>query len=458
MKFRNCIDLLEEHGELVNITAPVSPHLELAAIVKRMITVSPLAPVLLFHAIESCSFPCVANLFATTDRISALLTGSDGLCLLQRMVQLDDSINSFSSFMGRISSAQEFGLRQVPAPKMVRHDDFSILPAIKVWPHDAGSYLSLAVVVCRTRQGDRVNCGIYRVQIHGARQATIRFRAGSDGQKIFAEYQKYNEPMPIAIVLGCDPALMFSAVFPLSAETSEFCFASYIQQQPICYYTSELNSLPIPSPSEIVIQGSIDPTMTLPEGPFGNHEGYYSEIEQCPVFNLERIESRCNAVIPTTMVGGPPTENMVLGSYIAQLIIPLVKREIPQVLQVVMPPETIFHGCAFIQLSVDSQIEIVKQQVRVHPLFLHSKLIIFVDVEIDIAHPSLLFWRVMNHYHHSHGRVNIGSGEQIVIDATGCCATDHRLRSDLEIEKQVTSRWHELGLELLMLNKGSAER
>lgn len=448
MKFRCCIDLLHNNGELVDVTAPVSPHLEMAAIVKRVMTQSSLSPALLFHSVEESSFSCVANLFGTTDRISMILSGRDGVDIDQRMAQLDVSIQSFETFMNWLSAQDDFKPKRVRPPEMIRHDDFSALPAIKVWPQDAGPYLSLAVVISRTRQGQRVNCGIYRVQIHGPHQATIHFRPGSDGEKIFAEYQKYNELMPIAIVLGCDPALMFSAVFPLSIQTSEFCFASYIQQKPISFYCSELSSLPIPTSSEVVIQGSLDPTMTLPDGPFGNHEGYYGDVKQCPVFHLERIESCCNAVMPITMVGGPPTENMVLGCYISKLIIPLVKRQIPQVLDVFMPPETIFHGCAFVQLRLDDQLETVKQHVQNHPLFIHSKLLAFVDDEIDVHNPNHLIWRVMNHYHHNGNKMNIGTSEQIVIDTTGCCSKhQHRLHSDAEIEKKVSHRWHELGFD-----------
>lgn len=448
MKFRCCIDSLQNNGELKEITASVSPHLEMAAIVKRMIKQSPFSPALLFRSIEESSFSCVANFFGTPVRISMILSGNDGVSLAQRMAQLDDSLDSFSSFMSWLSAVVEFEPKKVSPPEMIRLDDFTDLPAIKVWPDDAGHYLSLAVVISQTRQGQRVNCGIYRVQIHGSHQATIHFRPGSDGQKIFSEYQKYNESMPITIVLGCDPALMFAAVFPLGSHTSEFCFASYIQQEPVSFYCSELSSLPIPTPSEVVIQGSLDPAMTLPEGPFGNHEGYYSDIEQCPVFNLERIESRRDAVIPTTMVGGPPTENMVLGSYLSQLIIPLVKRQIPQVLEVFMPPETVFHGCAFIQLRVDDQLETVKQQVQAHPLFVHSKFLVFVDGEIDVNQPQELFWRVINHYRHSGFKLNSASSEQIVIDTTGRCFTQNqRLHPSTEIEKKVSSRWHELGLD-----------
>lgn len=455
MKFHNCINLLYNTSELVEITAAVSPHLEMAEIVNQVVAQSPLSPALMFHSVEGSVFSCVANLFGTTDRISMILSDKDSVNLAQRMKRLDRSITSFAAFMSWLATANEFKPKKVCPAEMICHDDFSALPAIKVWPQDAGTYLSLAVVICQTRKGQQVNCGIYRVQIHGSHQATIRFRPGSDGQKIFAEYQKNNEPMPVAVILGCDPALMFAAVFPLSAGISEFCFASYIQQQPVTYYCSELNSLPIPTASEVVIQGSLDPIRTLAEGPFGNHEGYYSDVEQCPIFNLERIESRINPVIPITMVGTPPTENMVLGSYIAELMIPLVKRQFPQVVEVFMPPETVFHGCAFVQLLVDNQLEAVKQQLQHHPLFTHSKFIVFVDEEIDVHRPHQLFWRLFNHYLHSDKKFNIGTAERIVIDATVNRIVPHSLRFCTETKKNVSDRWHELGLDSINYRTGS---
>lgn len=456
MEFRRCIELLHRSGDLVDITASVSPRLEMAAIVNRVVAESQLSPALLFHAVSKSSFPCVANLFGTSDRISKILSAVDGVDISTRMAQLDSTIESFESFMDWLSIKEDFKPKRVCPPEMIRHEDFSALPEIVVWPQDAGHYLSFAVIISQTMQGKRVNCGIYRVQLHGSHRATVHFRPGSDGQKIFAEYQKNNEQMPIAIVLGCDPALMFAAVFPLGNQTSEFCFASYIRQQPIPYYTSELNTLPIPTQSEIVIQGSLDPTMTLPEGPFGNHEGSYCDVVQCPVFTLERIESRSNALMPVTMVGGPPTENMVLGSYIAELIVPLVKRQIPQVLKVYIPPETVFHGCAFVQLSVDEQIADVKKQVQSHPLFVRSKLLVFVDDLLDIDQPQQLYWRVMNHYLHNGNKMNLDNSKRIVIDTIGCSEKKLRLlQPNPEIEKKVSIRWHEFGLNSIVENRGS---
>jgi len=453
MEFRNCIDLLRGASELVDVTVPVSPQLEMAAIIKRVVAQSNSCPALVFHSISSSSFSCVANLFGTADRLSMILSSSDGINIAQRMSQLDDSVRSFDSFMRWLSTQDHFKPRRVCPPEMTLHEDFSAFAEIKVWPHDAGHYLSLAVVISQTRTGQQVNCGIYRVQIHGPHQATIHFRSGSDGHKIFSEYQKHNESMPVTIILGCDPALMFAAVFPLSKQINEFTFASYIRQKPVSYYCSELSSLPIPMHSEIVIQGSLDPFKTLAEGPFGNHEGYYGDSVQCPVFTLKRIESRQDAVMPVTMIGTPPTENMVLGSYIAQLIIPLVKRQIPQVLDVYMPSETIFHGCAFVQLYVDEQLERVKEQVLSHPLFARSKLLVFVDDQVDVDQPQQLMWRVMNHYLHSDKKLNQGIPEQVVIDTVSCLK--QRLLPNVEIENMVSDRWHELGLESLTRNKGS---
>ncbi|MBW2184962.1 MAG: UbiD family decarboxylase, partial [Deltaproteobacteria bacterium] len=158
MKFRCCIELLQNNGELKEVTAPVSAQLEMAAIVKRQLTKSSSSPALLFRSIEECSFSCMANLFGTTDRISMILSGNDGDSLDQRMAQLDDGLDSFSSFMSWLSAADECKPKRVCPPDMIQLDDFSDLPAIKVWPEDAGHYLSLAVVICRTRQGQRVNC------------------------------------------------------------------------------------------------------------------------------------------------------------------------------------------------------------------------------------------------------------------------------------------------------------
>lgn len=250
--------------------------------------------------------------------------------------------------------------------------------------------------------------------------------------------------MPVVIVLGCDPALTFSAGFPLPSEADEFQFAAFIQQSPVNVFTSEVHGLPVPTPSEFVLEGFVDPQQTLPDGPFGNHQGFYSDGVQCPTFHLHRLSARTDAILPATAIGPPPMETCVFGQAFVALILPLLQREIAQVIDIYMPAETIFVGCTLIRIRVDDEIDTVKKQLCRHPLFNHVKLLVFVDEAIDVQHPQQVFWRVMNQPLDRAVQMNTG---RIIIDATGWAKDGRKeVLYPEQVERQVTERWQEYGL------------
>lgn len=449
MDLKSLIAVCEANHEFVPISAPVTGQLELAAIVRRVMLKSTTPPVLHFTCVDQGDVSCITHLFATKERIAHHLIGNDGVSLHERMNALSPSVCSYHRFMDYLHASFEDDFEKCSTPQMSSLNDLSQLPTLKYWPNDAGSYLSLAVAICRNKDNQQINCGVYRIQIHGPYQATVHFLPNSDGYKLFTEYQKCGEPMPVALVLGCDIALIFAAVFPLASAISEFTFAHFIQNQPLKVYQSQHYSLPIPIASQVVIEGYIDPNDTLIDGPFGNHEGYYSEARLCPVLYVQNIVARDKPIIPITVVGPPPNENMVLGSYITDLLIPLVKREIPQVIAIVMPQETIFHRCAFVQLHVDNEIETVKEQIKRHPLFIHSKLLVFVSDDIDVMNPHMLYWHVINYAHRNQIHLNFCYEKQVVIDVTANSNGLSKLTYDHNMTQQIQSRWLELGLGVL---------
>ncbi|MEA3465736.1 MAG: UbiD family decarboxylase [Thermodesulfobacteriota bacterium] len=444
MHFRHHVAQIRSYGNLITIQAPVSPTLELSAIVNRVVKQQSPSPALLFAQVCGSRWPIMFNMFGVQQRISSILSGSDGVSAGQRIRLLGNEVSGYLSFGSWLAKQPDLSPQYVESPPMIDGIDLSMLPQLQIWPEDAGSYLSMSVVISRTLSGQHVNCGMYRIQLHDSHLATIHWRPGSDGQRIFDEYRKAEQLMPVVIVLGCDPALTFSAGFPLPPEADEFQFAAFIQQTPVNVFTSKVNGLPVPTPSEFVLEGFVDPQQTMSDGPFGNHQGFYSDAVQCPTFHLHRLSARADAILPATVIGPPPMETGVLGQAFVTLILPLLQREIAQVIDIYMPLETIFVGCTFIRLRVDDEIDKAKEQLSQHPLFDRAKLLVFVDESIDVQQPQQVFWRVLNQQLDRAVQMNTG---RIVIDATGWRKDGrNEVLFPEHVEHQVTERWREYGL------------
>lgn len=444
MHFRQHLDQIRTSGYLTTIQAPVSPTLELSAIVNNVVKQQLQSPALLFTNVRGSRWPILFNIFGGEQRLTSVLTAADGVRADQRIHLLADEVTGYRSFGSWLATQPSLNPTHVEHYAMCSCRDLSIFPQLQIWPQDAGCYLSMAVVVSRTLSGQHINCGLYRIQLHDSHRATIHWRPGSDGKRIFDEYRNVGKPMPVVIVLGCDPALTFAAGFPLPSEADEFQFAAFIQQSPVKVFTSELNGLPVPIPSEFVLEGFVDPQQTLPDGPFGNHQGFYSDVVQCPVFHLSRLATQVNAIFPATVIGPPPMETCLFGQAFVTLILPLLQLEIAQIVDINMPAETIFIGCTLISLRVDDEIDTVKEQLVNHPLFNNSKLLVFVDEAIDVQQPNLVFWRVLNQPFDR--TVHMHSG-RVVIDATDWVQTGRKeVLFPEHIERQIAERWQDYGL------------
>ena len=449
MPFRSYLQSLRVRSECKEISAPVAPELELAAIVNRATSTCTAASnvPLLFTAVDNLPAAILANLYGTPQRIEQILTGVDGVTLPERIAATDKfaihNIGGVESFAGWLSQQQDFITVKEPDVEMTPLINLDCLPQIKVWPQDAGCYLSMAVVISRSLDGQRISCGLYRLQFHSKTHLTIHWRPGSDGVALFAEYQAAGIAMPIAIVLGGDPVLTYAACFPLPAQVSEYCFATFIKQQPLEVISSAVHGLPVPASCEYLLEGTVSVTHKLDDGPFGNHQGFYSGRVMCPVVDVSRVIARSKPIMPVSIIGPPPTESAVIGSSFMPILLPLLRRDIAQLIDVYMPMETIFHGCALISIEVDGRLPEIIQQLKKCPLLSSSKLLVFVDGSIDVQRPLQVFWRIVNQQDKYPIKIIDGT---CIIDATGSYKKGSTmLVADSGIERLVDTRWQEFG-------------
>ncbi|MDY0189171.1 MAG: UbiD family decarboxylase [Desulfuromonas sp.] len=442
---RENLSRLQSYKDLATVTVPVSGDLELAALIRRSYHRNPALPALLFTAVAQSKWTILANLFGTKQRCAQLITAGQTSSLSSCSKQLPQHVGSVASFGAWLQSLTALQPRFDKSVPMSSISGLFQLPRLQIWPEDAGMYLSMAVVIWRSITTDQVSCGLYRVQIHSDKQASFHWRQGSDGARDYVQYRQRGIDMPVTIVLGGDPALTFAAAAPLPSGTDEYRFAAFLQQQPLDVVLSEVNGLPVPTQCEFILEGLVSPHGSLTDGPFGNHQGFYSQPTDCPIFNLVRISARDQAIFPVSIIGPPPSESSAIGGSFSDFYLPLLQREIAQLLDIYMPEETVFHGCAMIRLRVDSMLEQVKEQLRSSLLLHHSKLLIYVDEDIDVRQPQQVFWRAINQF--SPDIVQCSAG-QMEIDTTQWRQQQRRLlSSDPKIEQLLTQRWGEYGLE-----------
>jgi len=450
MPLRKFISELEKGDVLQRVSVPVCPDLELAAITDRACKTRDGGNALLFEQVTGFPFPLATNLFGTSSRMALAL----GVPSLENFGQrLSDSLQNSAGLNATERLKNLLGddrLHPVidPSPccrEVIAEPDLSIIPALRFWPKETIPSLTLPLVFTAGPDTGEQNCGMYRVQIHDADCATINFGTSSGGNKHLDAWRKKNEPMPVAIVLGGDPALIWAAGAPLPNKCDELQMAAWVtgRQQPVAPCLSQL--LQVPADAEFVIEGFIQPGETRTEGLFGNHTGGYVSNPAAPLFRVTAISHRHGAICPATLVGPPPMEDCYLAKASERLLLALLKIDYPQIRELHLPMETIFHGCALLAvegLKEGDGVELIRDLWSNSPLR-RSKLLVLLDNDIDIRNRSLSYWRTINRL--AENRILTDQG-RIGIDATGIDPAT-LVEGDQETADLVMRRWPEYGLD-----------
>jgi 4-hydroxy-3-polyprenylbenzoate decarboxylase len=324
--------------------------------------------------------------------------------------------------------------------------DLRQLPALHCWPGDGGRFLTQPLVFTRDPETGRNNCGMYRVQLFGRDEATLRWRPGSDGGRHQEAWAERNKPMPVAIALGGDPAAIYASCAPLPEGADELALAGWLRRRPLAMTSCLTNELAVPAAAEFIIEGLVEPGNRRMEGPFGNHRGSYDPAAPAALLRVTAITHRRNPLFPATITGPPPMESGYLAKLSERLLLAPLQTDFPQIIDINMPMEAIFHGVTLLAVRREQEGDIAElaRALWGRKPFNRSKLLMFVDEQADVQDARGCFWRAINRVDVE--RDLLRDGQRLAIDATRL--TGQPLTLDPAVKDLLECRWAEYGLDL----------
>ncbi len=414
MKYRDLRDFiaqLEAKGELKRIRYPADPNLEITEICDR--TLRTQGPALLFENPKGYSIPLLGNLFGTPHRV-ALGMGEESVEALREVGKLlaflkepdppkgmKDAFSKLPIFK-QVLNMNPRELKSAPCQGTILQGadiDLGRYPVQTCWPGDAGPLITWALVVTRGPHKARQNLGIYRLQVIGRNKVIMRWLAHRGGALDFREWQQARpgEPFPVAVALGADPATILGAVTPVPDTLSEYAFAGLLRGDKTEVVKCRLSELQVPASAEIVLEGFIHPGETAPEGPFGDHTGYYNEVEEFPVFAIECITQRERPIYHSTYTGRPPDEPAVLGVALNEVFVPILQKQFPEIVDFYLPPE----GCSYRMAVVSMKKQYPGHAKRVMfgvwsflRQFMYTKFVIVTDDDVNVRDWKDVIWAI----------------------------------------------------------------
>ena len=487
---REYIAFLEHHGDLRRITAPVDPELEITEIAHRLLRAD--GPALLFENVIGFDMPVAVNLFCSHRRMNWALDMDNADALASRLESMIEMVqggppsgivNKLRT-LGRlihVGSFQPKTVRQAPCQEVVlTGEDVNLyqLPVIKCWPMDAGPYITLPLVITKDPNTGVQNYGIYRMQVFDQSTTGMHWQTHKVGARHYrASGDREDERLEVAVALGGDPVAIWTGSAPLPPDIDEMLLAGFIRDEGVELVPAKTVDLMVPAHAEIILEGYVIPGEERLEGPFGDHTGYYSLAEPYPVFHVTTITRRHSPIYPTTFVGRPPTEDYWMGKVTERVFLPLIRLILPEVVDINMPAEGIFHNLVLVSVKKEYPGQARKVIYGLWGLGLLSlaKVIVVVDHFVDVQNPSEVAWRVANNLNPGTDLIiadgpiddlDVASptprfGSKMGIDATrkGPDEGYHRewppdIEMSEEIQQRVSRRWSELGLDDLIPSHG----
>ncbi len=481
---RDFIEKLKNEDELLIITAEVDPYLEVTEICDRVLRSN--GPAILFTNPKGSSIPLLANLFGTSKRV-AMGMGADSVDALKEIGKLlsflkepeppkglKEAWKTLPIYKKVLDMSPKFISNAPCQTCIVSGEDINLadFPIQTCWPGDVAPLISWGLVVTQGPSKSRQNMGIYRQQLIARNKVIMRWlshRGGAlDYQDWLVSYPL--EPFPVSVVLGADPATILAAVTPVPDTLSEHAFAGLLRGKRTHLTRSTLSDLPVPASAEIVLEGFIYPNETAIEGPFGDHTGYYNEVEEFPVFTVERITHRKDPIYHSTYTGRPPDEPAVLGVALNEVFVPILQKQFPEIVDFYLPPE----GCSYRMALVSIRKQYPGHAKRVMMgvwsylrQFMYTKFIVVVDSDINIRNWEDVIWAITTRMDPERDTTFIkntpidyldfaspvaGLGSKMGLDATNKMPGETQrewgtpIVMDESVKKRVSQRWSEFGL------------
>ena len=481
---RDFIRLLEEKGELVRISEPVSRDLEITEIVDR-VAKSPVDKnkALLFENVEGFDMPVAINLFGSEKRMALGLHAESldeigsrlGALLDMKLPQgMKALIGRGNQILGALKSMapKPTVKRNAPCQEVAHQEDASLdsLPILKSWPLDGGRFITLPQVITRDPEKNTRNVGMYRLQVMDKKTLLMhwqRHKGGAEHERVAKS--KGEKIFPAAIVLGGDPAAMWSASAPLPPNIDEYLLAGWLRNKSLDMVECVTQPIKVPAQAEIIIEGYVDVNEQQAEGPFGDHTGYYTPVEYFPTFHVTAITHRKNPIYPATVVGIPPMEDVWMGKATERIFLPLMQLFMPEIVDVHLPAAGVFHNLALVSIKKRFPGHARKVIHGLWGLGLMSltKAIVVMDDWVDVQNPNIAAWQALGNTDWKrdlilteggvdqldHAAPMQSYGGKIGIDATAKLPEEGHPREwpqpvsmDDETKKRVDAIWDSLGI------------
>ncbi len=405
---REFIRALEQNKELKRIPFEVDPLLEITEFADRAVKGG--GPALLFEKPKGYGMPVLINAFASMRRMELAFEVKSVDEIAARIAEFLE-MRMPVGLMGKLKMLPMIAEVGAFFPKIVskgacqevvRTERFSLLdyPILQCWPEDGGRFITLPLVFSRNPDTGKRNCGMYRMQVYNERTAGMHWQTHKQGAEHYRRMEKHGRPrMDVAVAIGADPATMFSAILPLPPDLDELMFTGFVRETPVEMVKCQTCDLEVPANAEIVLEGYVEFGELRPEGPFGDHTGYYSLADEYPVFHVNAITQRKDPIYATTIVGPPPMEDYYMGKAIERIFLPLMRLQLPEVRDIAMPPEGIFHNLILVAIrkSYPGQARKVMHAIWGTGQAMFSKVIVVVDEDVDVQNYREVAWKALNH-------------------------------------------------------------
>ncbi len=399
--------LLEKKGELKRVKTPLSPYLEIAEVTDRVSKA--VGPALFFENPKDSRFPVVTNAFGSFPRMHLALN-CDNLDAMAGRIDEFLEMEKPEGLIQKLKLLPKLARMAGIFPKEVSHGpcqdvvltgedvDLSILPVLTTWPGDAGPFITLPVVVTKDPVTGKRNVGMYRMQVFDKNTTGMHWHRHKGGAYHYHLAEKRGERLPVAVAIGPDPVVTYAATAPLPDDIDEFLFAGFLRQAPVELVPCKTVDLAVPATSQFVLEGYVEPGERRREGPFGDHTGYYSLADDYPVFHVTALTHRKDAVYPATLVGPPPMEDCYMGKATERLFLPLIKKQLPEIVDMSLPLEGVFHNFCFVSIDKRYPGQTRKIMYAIWGLgqMMFTKCIVVVDAGVNVQNTAEVLWRVGN--------------------------------------------------------------
>ena len=476
---RDFIRALEKNKELKRISFEVDPRLEITEFADRSVKNG--GPALLFENPKGSNVPVLINSFASMRRMEIALEVDSVDTVAARIVEylemrMPEGLINKLKMLPKLADIGAFFPKTVakgPCQEVVKHEGFSLhdYPVLTCWPDDGGPYITLPMVFSRNPDTGKRNCGMYRLQVYDERTTGMHWQTHKQGAEHYRRRlaEGKSARMDVAVAIGSDPATMYSAILPLPPDLDEMMIAGFLRGSPVEMVKCQTVDLEVPANAEIVLEGYVELGELRTEGPFGDHTGYYSLADDYPVFHVTCVTQRKQPIYATTIVGPPPMEDFYMGKAIERIFLPLMRLQIPEVRDMCMPAEGIFHNMMLVSIrkSYPGHARKVISAIWGLGQAMFTKCIVVVDEDVDVQNVSEVAWRALNNIDperdiqftmgpidsldHASRLVNYGS--KMGIDATKKWPGEgftrpwpDVIRMTPEVKKRVDELWKKAGL------------